>query len=264
MKKELHFALLAIKKNLQSSAELRTSFLMNVIGMIFNDIAFILIWLFLIKTTGNIGGWGAADIFGLQGFVALSFGLVLSFGAGLRNMSPLVNSGVFDQLLLSPKNLIVRVATSSFSASVFGDIVFGIACISIYLVMIHATGIQVLLTIILLFFGTVAFFGVVLLVQSISFYFVDSENINTSIFDLFLMPSMFYGGAFQGSMRFIYTFIIPALVIGTLPVEAITHLSYQKVFLVVILSIAWFCLSLLVFKKAVKKYESANFMTFGS
>jgi len=33
MFKELYFALYAVKKNIVSSAELRTSFLMNVIGM---------------------------------------------------------------------------------------------------------------------------------------------------------------------------------------------------------------------------------------
>jgi ABC-2 type transport system permease protein len=78
MKKELYFFWYAIKKNIQSSAELRASFLMNILGMFINNISFVLIWLFLIKVVGDIGGWTSAYIFGLQGFTALSYGIVFS------------------------------------------------------------------------------------------------------------------------------------------------------------------------------------------
>ncbi len=68
---EIKFALYSIKKNIQSSAELRTSFLMNVFGMAINNTAFIILWGFFVNTVGKIGGWTVADIIGLQGFVAL-------------------------------------------------------------------------------------------------------------------------------------------------------------------------------------------------
>jgi hypothetical protein len=43
--KELHFALYAIKKNIQNSAELRTSFLTTIIGMAINNSAFLFLWI---------------------------------------------------------------------------------------------------------------------------------------------------------------------------------------------------------------------------
>ena len=64
MMKELKFALYAIKKNIQSSAELRTSFLMNIVGMSINNTAFIILWGFFVKSVGVIGGWTVADIIG--------------------------------------------------------------------------------------------------------------------------------------------------------------------------------------------------------
>lgn len=264
MKKEITFALYAIKKNLESSAELRTSFLMNIFGMMINNVSFVIIWVFLIQTVGDIGGWTSADIFGLQGFVSFVYGLIFSFGAGIREMPQLVNSGVFDQFLLSPKNLLGRVATSSFSASALGDMIFGIICLGIYWFMIGAIGTQIFMTLFLIIFSTLAFIGVVISIQSISFYFNDPNSVVRSIFELFFTPSLFHGGAFQGATRFVFTFILPSLVIGTLPIEAITHLSYEKFILVGIISIFWFVISLYLFKKAVKRYESANFMTFGS
>lgn len=110
----------------------------------------------------------------------------------------------------------------------------------------------------------IAFIGVTISIQAISFYFSDPDSVVRSIFELFSTPALFHGGAFQGPTRFVFTFLLPSLVIGTLPVEAVTHLAYDKVILVGIISIFWFILSLWLFKKAIKRYESANFMTFGS
>src|SRR3989338_6542662 len=104
MMKELKFALYAIKKNIQNSAELRTSFLMNIVGMSINNTAFIILWGFFVKSVGVIGGWTVADIIGLQGFVALCFGIVFSAGAGIRKLADYTASGAFDRFMLSPKN----------------------------------------------------------------------------------------------------------------------------------------------------------------
>lgn len=264
LKREINFAIYAIKKNIQSSAELRTSFWMNVFGMMINNVSFVLIWVFLIQTVGSIGGWSQADIFGLQGFVALVFGIVYSIGAGLLQMPQIVPNGRLDQFLISPKNLLVRIATSSFGSSAVGDALFGVICLVIYLVMISATLSQIGMTLLLLIISIITFTGVSIAIQSINFFFPDPEPVVRSVFELFFTPSLFHGGAFQGTTRFVFTFLVPSLLIGTLPVEAITQTSFPKMILLLVLSIFWCMFALWFFKKAVRKYESANFMTFGS
>ena len=264
LKREINFAIYAIKKNIQSSAELRTSFWMNVFGMMINNVSFVLIWVFLIQTVGSIGGWSQADIFGLQGFVALVFGIVFSVGSGLREMPRLISGGRFDQFLISPKNLLIRIATSSFDASAVGDALFGVVCLVIYLTMISATISQIVMTLLLIIIALITFTGVTILIQSINFFFTDPEAVARSVFELFFTPSLFHGGAFQGTTRFVFTFLVPSLLIGTLPVEAITQTSFPKMMLLFVLSIFWFMISLFVFNRAVRRYESANFMTFGA
>src|SRR3989344_493757 len=234
MMKELYFALYAIKKNIQSSAELRTSFLMNIVGMSINNTAFIILWGFFVKSVGVIGGWTVADIIGLQGFVAICFGIVFSAGAGIRKLADYTASGAFDRSMLSPKNLLVRIATSSFGVSALGDIVFGIV-----------------------------FLAAAIAIYSTSFFFTDASSVTGSLFELFLTPSLFHGGAFQGAMRFIFTFAIPSLLIGALPVEIVRDISLGKLLLVGVLAIFWFIVSINIFNRAIKKYESSNFMTFG-
>jgi ABC-type uncharacterized transport system permease subunit len=65
-------------------------------------------------------------------------------------------------------------------------------------------------------------------------------------------------------MRFIFTFILPSLLVGTLPVEAVKDMSLVKLFIIGIFAIVWMVISIKIFNKAVKKYESSNFMTFGN
>lgn len=264
IKKEIKFALYSIKKNFQSSAELRTSFLMNVIGMAINNTAFIFLWVFFIKSVGIIGGWTAWDIIGLQGFLAISYGLVLSGAYGLRKLPDCVASGAFDRFMLSPKNLILRIATSSISTSALGDVVFGIVCMAVYVYLIKISLLQIILLLILIILATIIFLALTILIGSISFLFTDSSSVYNGIFELFFTPALFHGGAFQGIMRFIYTFIIPSLLIGTIPVETLKDTSASKLILLTVLAIFWFFLAIFVFKRAVKKYESSNFMTFGN
>lgn len=264
MNKELRFALYAVKKNIQSSAELRTSFLMNIAGMFINNTAFILLWSFFVQSVGVIGGWRTIDIVGLQGFNALAFGIVMSVAVGIRKLPDYAASGAFDRFMLSPKNLLLRVATSAFNSSAFGDIVFGVACLGFYAVMLPAAPIQAAALALLVVLTTAVFLAISITVYSLSFFFIDAKSVSEGLFEMFLTPSMFHGGAFQGAMRFIFTFIIPSLVIGTLPVEAVRDLSLWKLGIVTVLAFAWLLLSIKIFNKAVRRYESSNFMTFGS
>ncbi|MFA6992944.1 MAG: ABC-2 family transporter protein [Candidatus Gracilibacteria bacterium] len=264
MQKELHFALYAIKKNLQNSAELRTSFLMNVVGMIINNTSFILLWMFFVKSVGIIGGWTAVDIIGLNGYTALCYGIVFSAGGGIRKLADFTASGAFDRFMLSPKNLLLRVATAHFSVSAIGDIVFGVVCLTIYAILINANILQILLMLLLVIIATIVFLAAVIGIYSISFFFTDADSVTRGFFELFFTPSLFHGGAFQGIMRFIFTFAIPSLLIGALPVEIIRNVSVGKLLLVSILAIFWFAVAIKFFNWSIRKYESSNFMTFGN
>jgi ABC-2 type transport system permease protein len=261
---DVRFALYSIKKNIRSSAELRSSFLMNVFGMALNDIAFIILWIFFVRSVGVVGGWTGAEIIGLMGFSAFSFGVIMSVFRGIFILPDYVASGSFDRFMLSPKNLLLRVATSSFLPSAVGDVIFGLVCLIIYGSLIQIGLPQALLLLLLMLMTCVVFFAVLVIIFSTSFLFIDSYTVTNSIFNLFMGPSLFPGGAFQGAMRFIFTFIIPSLLIGGIPVEILKNASWPTLAVVGSFSAILFALALFIFPKAVRKYESSNFMTFGN
>ena len=262
--KEIRFALYAIKKNIQNNAGLKTSFLMNIFGMAINNIAFLIIWISFVKSVGIINGWTASDIIGLMGFCTLCFGIVLSVGDGLRRMPDHVSYGSFDRFMLSPKNLILRIATSSFGSSAVGDVIFGLICLIFYGILIHASFFQILLILFLIIITTVIFLSLIIIIHCTSFLFVDSEQITIGVFNFFLTPSLFNGGAFHGIMKFIFVIIVPSLLVGAIPVEIVRDLSIWKLLMISFLAVFWFIFSIKIFNRAVRKYESSNFMTFGN
>ncbi|OGE83869.1 MAG: hypothetical protein A3B23_01290 [Candidatus Colwellbacteria bacterium RIFCSPLOWO2_01_FULL_48_10] len=264
MFKELRFALYAIKKNIQNNVELRTSFLMNVGGMAVNNIAFIILWVYFVKSVGVINGWTALDIIALQGFTALSYGLAYFLFAGIRKLPDYVATGGLDRFILSPKNLLLRIGTSWFVPSTLGDTLFGVICLVIYGIITSVTLYQIALMVLLIILSTIIFLGVSTAIYAMSLFFTDPESVTNSLYEIFLTPAIFHGGAFQGATRFFFTFIIPSLLVGALPVEIIRDISMSKLSILVALAIVWLIIPVAMFNKAIKKYESSNFMTFGS
>ena len=264
MKNEIRFALYAIKKNIKSSAELRGSFIMNIVGMMLNNLSFVLIWLFMIQTVGSIGGWNSAYVIGLQGFSALSFGICFSFLGGITQMCKNISNGNFDRFILSPKDVLLRSSVSYFTVSAIGDVLYGIICLLICLIMIKASIFQAMMTVLFILLTSMVFITVSIFCQSLAFYFEDGESVANSALELFFTPSLMHGGAFQGEMRFVFTFLIPSLLFGTLPVEAVINMDMEKLLLIAVLSIFWLVFSIIFFYKSLRRYESANFMTFGS
>ena len=165
--------------------------------------------------------------------------------------------------MLSPKNILARVCTSSFGVSGLGDIVFGIVCLIIYGFLIHVNLLQILLIIVLVVLSTMLFFAVAVACYSASFYFDDAAFVVSGLFDLFFTPSLFHGGAFQGAMRAFFMFVIPALLVGTIPVEIVKDISMGKLAIVTIFTALWLVLSIKIFNRAIRHYESSNLMTFG-
>lgn len=261
--RNLKFSILNIKKNFQNAKELRSAFITSIIGMCLNNSAFIILWLNFGAIVGNINGWDKFDIIGLYGVSTTSFGLVFSFLYGINNIPYYISSGNFDKYLLTPKNTLLKVATSAISTSAIGDLMFGLICYVSYIFLARFTLVQILISISLIIVSSIIFFSFTLICMSLSFYFMDGENISTGMFQMFLTPSLYHGGAFNNILRIIFIFFIPSLLLGAVPVEVMKNITLLNVFGILGLSIFWLVLSILFFYKSLKKYESNNFFGFG-
>lgn len=262
--KEIRFAIFSIKQNLKSSAELRASFWASLVGMMINNTSFLVIWMSFGSLAGNMGGWNYIDYLLANGICSMSFGVCYGFFAGIRYLPEVVKQGDLDKFLLSPKNILLRLSVSRFEASAMGDLLFGVVCVLIWMYLTNNLTLSIILS--TTFFTMVAsciffFFG--LLANSAAFYFADSRTIVQGMIELLLTPAIFYGGAFQGYLRNIFIFVVPAMLLGNLSLEIIKSPSIHMYLLTTCITIFWIIFSLTIFKFSIRKYESSNFINFG-
>lgn len=258
------YSLLNIRKNFRNEKELKSSFIITVFGMAINNISFLILWYYFGKSVGVLNGWKPIDIFGLYGFSATAFGIVCSIFSGIFDIPIYISTGNFDKFLLTPKNILLKVSTSKISSSAFGDLIFGITCFIIFAIYNKLTILKILLSILLIIIASIIFYAFSLICMSVSFYLMDGHNVSQGLYGMFVSNSLYHGGAYTGLLRIIFTFAMPSLLVGAIPVEIIINMSLSKILLAILLTIFWFVLSIMFFYKSLKKYESNNLFGFGS
>ena len=262
--KSIKLAILNIRKNLKNEKELKSAFIMSVVGMAINNIAFLFLWYYFGKTVGELNGWKPMDIFGLYAYSGISYGLITAFFSGIFVLPTYISGGTLDKFLLTPKNILLKVSTSKISTSAFGDLIFGLICFVIFVFARKLTIFQLLLSFLFVIITSIIFYAFTLICSSISFYLMDGYNVSQGLYGLFISNSLYHGGAFTGVLRAVFTFIIPSLLVGSIPVEVINDFSISKLLIIILLTILWLVLSIIFFNKSLKRYESNNLFGFGN
>ena len=215
--RSLKLAIVNIKKNFLNARELKSAFIISVIGMVLNNLSFTFLWLYFGKSVGVLYGFAPMDIFGIYAINTTSYGIIHAFFYGLFNIPSYISSGNFDKFLITPKNTLVKVVTSDISTSAFGDLVFGVICFIIYLMSTNIGLAGILLMFLFTIFAAIIFFSFSLICMSISFYLMDGENISNGLYSMFVGSSLYHGGAFTGILKIIFIFVIPSLLVGAFP-----------------------------------------------
>jgi ABC-2 type transport system permease protein len=263
LKSELKFIYRALGFNIANAAELRASFLMLAIGMMLTNTSFIIIWSLFANAVGELNGWTFTDVVLLQGVTSFCYGALFSACSGLRDLPKVLLSGSFDKFLVTPKSVLVRLMTSQFSPQAVGDIFFGIVCFVYYLVVVQASLATCVLLIYSVLIACVAMLGISTAIFSVALYVYDGQNATDSLFQLFFSPAIMHGGAFAGYTRAFFTFIVPSLVVGTIPTELVDSFTLYEFVLVTGLALAWLAIGVGVFYKGLRRYESGNTQAFG-
>ena len=262
--KSLKLAFLNIRKNIKNAKELKSAFIISIVGMMLNNVAFLFLWYYFGKTVGELNGWKAEDIFGLYAFTTVSYGIVSGFLNGIFSIPTYISTATLDNYLLTPKNILLKIATSRVSTSAFGDLLYGIICFIFFIILRNLSITQILFSILLMILVTVIFYAFSTICMSISFYVMDGQNVSSGFYNMFLSNSLYHGGAFTGILRFVFTFIMPSLLLGAVPVELVNNFTVDKLLIMIIFSIFWLVVAILFFNKSLKKYESNNLFGFGS
>jgi ABC-2 type transport system permease protein len=245
--------------NLRAAMEFRVAFVMQIVGMMINDCAFLALWILFFQIMGNVNGWGGQQIFALLGMNLMCYGFAFGFAGGSLWMPRYVEQGTFDSFLLSPRNLYIRTIASHFDLAGLGDAILGVILIIVYAVM-TGSALSLVWFAALLPATTILFLSVSVICSTAAFYLPDSNHTMMAMFKTFMNPAVYPSALFPKVARFVFIFIIPSLTVGGLPVEAVMSHSFLTLGLVWLIAAIWLLISIAVFYGSVRRYESGNFV----
>ena len=152
----------------------------------------------------------------------------------------------------------VRILTSEVKMSGFGDLLSGGIYLSIFIFLGHLSLAQIFLLLTLLVPASIIMINVALVTSLSSFYMTDATTFGFTLFEVFLSPSLYPSVLYQGAVRFIFIFVIPALAVSGLPIEVVKNFQWQWYGVIWALAGFWTVLAITLLGRAIRRYESGN------
>lgn len=258
LKHDLAMYWLSWRINFKAATRLRGAFVLQVVGMMVNNLGLMFAWLFLFQRFGTINGWSGLDYIGVQGINMMVFGVVILLNAGLTELPRYVDRGTFDVFLTKPAAILPQIACSAIEVATVGDIVLGGVLIGGYMAAAHTGVLAALAFLVAMLIGMVLMWCFTLLPFTLAFYMFDSDKIARALQFFFLDSGIYPTGVLTGALRTVLLTVWPGMFIGVVPLEVIRDLKWQYLLLGLIVAGVWLVVSVWLFRRSLRKYESAN------
>ena len=253
--KELKFLLAIWKANLLSVMEYRTSFLLQVLGMMANNFIYFAIWIIFFNRFKEVRGWGIGDMYVTFGILASAFGLVSLLFGNAFNLSDIISKGRLDYYLSMPRPVLLHTVSSRMISSGMGDFTYGFISYAL-------SGQFTLDGLSRFILGTVlaaaVFAAFLIAIQSLAFWLGMMSNFTNLALNAMLTFGIYPITLFDNYAKFILFTIIPAALMGAVPAEFVRSFSWQVLTELLIGAIAFLFIAVAVFRLGLKRYESGS------
>jgi len=255
MKKTVQLVGAYVSLNLSSAMEYRASFISQVVGMAVNDGIMIFFWWLFFLRFPQVGGWALVDVLRLWGSGALAFGLATSIFGNAPRLATMIVTGQLDYYLPLPKDVLLHVLVSRSSTAAWGDALFGLIA---FLAAGDLRPESLLLFAALAISGCAVFVAYHVLVGSVAFWIGNSESFSAQASSALINFSTYPGSIFRGWVKLVTFTLIPAAMIGHLPVALLRHFDPLVFLGVLAFAAAFVAVSFVVFRRGLRRYESGN------
>jgi ABC-2 type transport system permease protein len=225
MRRSVRLIATQLRASVLLAAQYRLDFLLDLVIGLFWTVAAVLP-LFVVyghESRAQVPGWSFGETLLVIGcFITLQAVIDGAISPSLSSVLDHVRKGTLDLILIKPHDTQLLVSTARFqiwraAGLVHAGIVFGMGFRELKRSPSWAGVSQAL---ILLGVSTLLLYSLWLLIVSASFYAVKVDNLSslfTSIFDAARWPA----SVFRGAFRWVFTFVIPLIVMTTFPAEAL-------------------------------------------
>jgi ABC-2 type transport system permease protein len=244
--------------NISSNLEYRAAFISRLLGMLFNDVIWLVFWLIFYTKFAAASSYSARDTVGLFVIVALSVGLGLSVFGNATRFATTISQGGLDYYMTVPKNVLLHVLISRMDVEAIGDMAFGVA---VFIILFQPDPVTLLILFGVTSLGAVVLVSFIVIANSLSFFLGQSETLSQQIFFGLVTFSHYPPNLFQGAVKAALYSIIPAAFLGYIPLELIVKFRWELFGLLALVAMLFAALATTIFYTGLRRYESGNLLT---
>lgn len=234
---------------------LRGAFLLESALMVTNNLIYFVMWWVFFLQFHDIAGWNINDMAALMAIGSGSYGLSLICFGGFKRLSATILNGDLDPFMTQPKNLLIHLIGSRSYSKGWGHLMTTVILAALGGMMTLS---KISLLLVSLVCGCLVFTAVGILAHSAAFWLGSIESVARKYCDSLFLFVIYPTNIYSGLLQLIMFTLIPAGIIGFIPVELLSHFSWMKLMLLVSSSISFFALAFFVFHLGLKRYESGN------
>lgn len=244
------------KMNLLSAFEYKISFFTQVFVMIINDFLFFAVWIFFFKIFKTIWWLDIWKFAILLSIMVMVFWIVHTFFYGYLKIWQMIEDWKLDSHLLLPKNILVRLITSSMMTTAIWDIIYA------FLLMLLIPNLTLFMVFQIVFYSIIwsfTFIWFMLIFVSLSFFIWSSKNIVRWVMESLLWPSHYPPAIFDWTiLKYIFMTIVPVYFVVFWQFELMLDFNFEKFIFLILWSLSFVIVWISVFYSWLKRYESWN------
>lgn len=255
----LRLLILALKHNFSAQKSNPMNLIAGTFGMIINNI--IVIWgLWVMLFEGKPDGKNLTLYFlCLNAIVTISWGSILFFLGGLRNLAQHVEEGSLEPMLSTPRHPLFLVAISESSTPALGDILQGFFNL---IAIAYLGGMMLALrSFAFVFVSAIGFIGLFILAGSIPFFLKRGNSFAQLFIECNLSFSFYPSGKVFNDYGKILLYLIPAAFTGILPMNAIESASPLAALIALVGAVCFFLVAIKCFMIGLKNYQSSSYIS---
>ena len=262
MKKYLKLYPYYVSRSIKARLSYRFDALVGIlVFLIENVLTFSTLYL-TISAIPSLNGWDINYMGFLYGYYLIPKAIDHIFSDQIWQLSNGgITRGILDKYLIKPINPLFQLVAEMIQLEGFGELFLGIIFLSVFTPKLGITFefYQIVLLVICAFFAMWFFFAIKLIFGSLSFWTKRSIEVMTTIYD-FSNFAKYPIDIFSGVIRFVLTYILPFSVVIFYPIRALLFGGnlWSVTLYVVIASVIMFFISIFVWTKGLKRYESAG------
>ena len=233
---------------------MRGAFLLESALMIGNNLIFFSLWWIFFKQFDEIGGWGLKEMAASMAMLSGAYGLSNVCFGGIKNLGAIILNGDLDPFMTQPKNLLIHAMGSKSRSKGWGHLMT--AVILLALGGFEASSFPLILLLIVC--GAIIFSSMGVIVHSLTFWLGSIESVSQKYLDSLFLFALYPTNIYSGILQLVMFTVIPAGLIGYIPVELLRSFSFEKMAILLTASALFTGAAFLLFYLGLRRYESGN------